>query len=222
MAISVLGAGWISSKGYGTVNLCEEYLFAQEETLYTVAKSGIFNRPVKNFGRLDRLSRITLAAVSLALRDAGIDSSPDCKKDIGIVGTNDLGSLETDIAYFKDFVDNGRKLARANLFIYTLPSSPMGEAAIHFGLAGPLLYTSGAALSPAPAMISAAEMIAGAESSMMLAGMTCGDEGIYCVLGEPKDGGVCRLDDVLQAAGHEADLETMVTTIRSLKRGQPA
>ncbi|HXC93792.1 MAG TPA: hypothetical protein VN652_07250, partial [Geobacteraceae bacterium] len=74
MAISILGAGWITSKGYGTVNLCEEHLFTSEETLYTVAKNGIFNRPVKNFGRLDRLSRITLAAVFLALKDAGIDA----------------------------------------------------------------------------------------------------------------------------------------------------
>jgi len=223
MTISILGTGWITSKGYGTINLGEEHLFAPEETLYTVAKNGIFNRrPVKNFGRLDRLSRITLAAVSLALKDAGIDSSPDSKKDIGIVGTNDQGSQETDTAYFRDFVDNGRKLARANLFIYTLPSSPMGEAAIHFGLAGPLLYMAGAGRSLATVMVTAAEMIAGAESTLMLAGMTCGDEGIYTLLGESKAGGKCTLDNVLKSAGVDADVEKFVTTIRSLKRGQQA
>src|SRR6185369_15319482 len=201
MAISILGTGWITSKGYGMVNLCEEHLFASEETLYTVAKNGIFTRPVKNFGRLDRLSRITLAAVYLALKDAGIESSPESKQDIGIVGTNDQGSLETDTAYFRDFADNGRKLARANLFIYTLPSSPMGEAAIHFGLSGPLLYMSGTGDSLATVMIAAAEMVAGSESSLMLAGITRGDEGIYSVIGESKDGGKCTLDDVLKSAG---------------------
>jgi len=222
MAISILGTGWITSKGYGTVNLCEEHLFASEETLYTVAKNGIFNRPVKNFGRLDRLSRITLAAVFLALKDAGIDASPDSKQAIGIVGTNDQGSLETDTAYFRDFVDNGRKLARANLFIYTLPSSPMGEAAIYFGLSGPLLYMAETGLSLASVMITAAEMIAGAESTLMLAGITCGNEGIYTLIGESKDGGKCSLDNVLKSAGVDADVEKFVTTIRSLKRGQQA
>jgi 3-oxoacyl-[acyl-carrier-protein] synthase II len=219
MAISLLGTGWITSKGYGTINSCQEHLFTPEETLYTVARNGIFNRPVKNFGRLDRLSRITLAAVSLALRDADIDSSPDSKKDIGIVGTNHQGSLETDTAYFRDFVDNGRKLARANLFIYTLPSSPMGEAAIHFGLAGPLLYMAEAELNLATVMTSAAEMVAGAESSLMLAGMTCGDEGIYAVIGDSKNNGECLLDDVLKSAGLAADIEKIVTTLRNFKRG---
>jgi 3-oxoacyl-[acyl-carrier-protein] synthase II len=219
MTVSILGAGWITAKGFGTVNLGEEYFFAPDETLYPVAKTRVFMRPVKNFGRLDKVSRITLAAVCLALKDAGIDSSPECKQDIGIVGTNDQGSLVTDAAYFKDFVDNGRKLARANLFIYTLPSSPMGEAAIHFGLTGPLLYTAGSQLSPATALISAAEMITGAEASMMLAGMTCGDAGIYCVLGESRNGGICWVDDVLESAGTDADIERMVTTIRSFKRG---
>ena len=35
---------------------------------------------------------------------------------------------------------NGSTLGRGNLFIYTLPSSPLAEAAIHFGLTGKLLY----------------------------------------------------------------------------------
>jgi len=223
MAISILGTGWITSKGYGTINSGEEHIFAPEETLYTVAKNGIFNRrPVKNFGRLDRLSRITLAAVSLALRDAGIDSSPDSKKGIGIVGTNDQGSLETDTAYFRDFADNGRKLARANLFIYTLPSSPMGEAAIHFGLSGPLLYMAGIGPDLATVLTTAAGMVAGAESSLMLAGVTCGDEGLYSVIGESESRGICRLEDLFGSTGIDADIQKIVTTISSLKRGQSA
>jgi len=31
-------------------------------------------------------------------------------------------------------------MGRGNLFIYTLPSSPLAEAAIHFGFQGPMLY----------------------------------------------------------------------------------
>ena len=59
---------------------------------------------------------------------------------MGIIGTNDDGSLSSNIAYFKDYVESGRILARGNLFIYTLPSSPLSEAAIHFGCQGPIVY----------------------------------------------------------------------------------
>ena len=52
------------------------------------------------------------------------------------------GSLQSDLEYFRDYLEGGRTLSRGNLFIYTLPSSPLGEAAIHFGLLGPLLYAA--------------------------------------------------------------------------------
>jgi 3-oxoacyl-[acyl-carrier-protein] synthase II len=218
--MAILGAGWLTAEGYGTLNSQLEHLFAPDETLSTAAKAGLFDRPVKNFGRLDRLSRITLAAVSLALKDAGIVSSPDCKQAIGIVGTNDQGSLETDIAYFRDFLENGRKLARANLFIYTLPSSPMGEAAIHFGLTGPLLYSAGPTPSAVSVMARAAEMVSGGESTLMLAGISCGDEALYAVIGPSREGAICRLDDLLRAVPHGADIAANVTILRNLKRGQ--
>ena len=81
-------------------------------------------------------------AVALALRDAGIEYSARNKQDTGIIATSGAGSLQSDLDYYADFVKNGRTLSLANLFIYTLPSSPLGEAAIHFGLTGPLLFTS--------------------------------------------------------------------------------
>jgi 3-oxoacyl-[acyl-carrier-protein] synthase II len=218
--MAILGVGWLTAKGYGTVNSAKEHLFAPDETLSAAAKTGLFDRPVKNFGRLDRLSRITLAAVSLALKDAGIASSPDCKQPIGLVGGNDEGSLETDTAYFRDFLENGRKLARANLFIYTLPSSPLGEAAIHFGLTGPLLYSSGTALSAVSIMTTAAEMVSGGESSLMLAGISCRDEALYAVIGPSREGAICLLDDLLLAVSNDGDVSDNVTILRNIKRGQ--
>jgi 3-oxoacyl-[acyl-carrier-protein] synthase II len=78
------------------------------------------------------------------MKDAGFSCIPQKKQDIGIVGASDSGSMQSDIDYFKDYLDCGRTLSRGNLFIYTLPSSPLGEAAIHFGLQGPLLYAASA------------------------------------------------------------------------------
>ncbi|MGQ9499188.1 MAG: hypothetical protein ACUVQ6_02265 [Dissulfurimicrobium sp.] len=61
--------------------------------------------------------------------------------------------------YFRDYLDSGRRLARGALFIYTFPSSLLGEAAIHFGLKGPLFRVSvpGGGLSIAVSM--AADML---------------------------------------------------------------
>ena len=56
------------------------------------------------------------------------------------------------MAYFQDYVSGGRKLGRGNLFIYTLPTSPAAEAAIHFGLAGPLLYVGRSVSAPVDAL----------------------------------------------------------------------
>lgn len=219
MLIAILGGGWITRSGYGTLLTGTATLYGPEESLLTHARSGMFERPVKNFGRLDRLSRLTVATVNLALMDAGIAATPDNKQDIGIIGSNDAGTLETDTAYFTDFVDNGRKLARANLFIYTLPSSPLGEAAIHFGLAGPLLYTAGGGHSLAVAVNQATEMIAGGEAALMLVGMTSGDASVYVVLGPAVDNGAPSVDALLAAVDRDAACAEIITSIRNIKRG---
>lgn len=145
--IVVTGIGWLNDKKYGCI--IGELKKSHEgfDSLISCFKNeAIFSYPVKNFKRFDIISRTTCFSIALALKDAGISYSHDHKhahkKDIGILGTNETGCLESNINYYKDYIDSGRILARGNLFIYTLPSTPMAEAAIHFGLSGPLLHMS--------------------------------------------------------------------------------
>lgn len=147
-----------------------------------LSRKEIFSYPFKNFGRLDNISKLTCYAVALALKDAGVKYSMDHKHDIGIICTNKSGSLKSDIHYFKDYLDSGRTLSRGNLFIYTLPSSPLGEAAIHFGLQGPLLYVTAADKPLQAALDTASEMILLDESPSMLVGTAEEDESVYFVL----------------------------------------
>ena len=100
----------------------------------------------------------------------------------GLTCTNSSGSLPTDILYFKDYVECGRTLGRGSLFIYTLPSSPLGEAAIHFGLQGPLLYAANGRASLGTALETAAEMVLLGEAEAMLAGTADEQEALYFVL----------------------------------------
>ncbi|NVN91091.1 MAG: hypothetical protein HXX11_10875 [Desulfuromonadales bacterium] len=196
MTISVRGIGWLTGAGYGCVAAGQEFRFEEGQGINTLAKQGLFSHPFRNFGRLDLASRMTCTAVALALRDAGIPYSPQEKQEIGIMGASSLGSLVSDTTYFNDYIDNGRTLARGNLFIYTLPSSPLGEAAIHFGLTGPLLFATGRADSFGASMTMAAEMVAGAEARRMLVGWLAPDEALYAVLDREQGGeALCGLGE---------------------------
>ena len=141
MSIFIRGIGWMSQEGYGCIRKGLHRSFPSVAGS-SLSKQDIFSHPFRNFGRLDKTSKMTAYAVALALRDSDMGYSADRKQDIGIIGTSREGSLRSDIEYFKDYVENGRSIGRGNLFIYTLPSSPLGEAAIHFGFSGPLLYAA--------------------------------------------------------------------------------
>lgn len=200
MDISVLGIGWVGREAYGCVRqgMSIPYNKDGEDGIANLHRKGIFSYAFKNLGRLDNASKMTCSAVALALKDAGIEYSMNQKQDMGIIGTSRSGSLKSDSDYFKDYIKCGRTLARGNLFIYTLPSSPLGEAAIHFGLQGPLLYTASPAKSLQRALKIAGEMIISGEVSTMLGGVTEEDEAVYFVLAKKSARtALCGLADAM-------------------------
>jgi 3-oxoacyl-[acyl-carrier-protein] synthase II len=218
MTVSVRGIGWLTKSGFGCIGSRVQHLFTPGEDGCSLAKRDIFGHPFKNFGRLDRISQLTACAVALALRDAAIDYAPTVKQDIGIIGTGSEGSLSSDIAYFTDYLDNGRTLARGNLFIYTLPSSPLGEAAIHFGLVGPLLYATRRDQPLSAVMTTAAEMVAGGETGRMLAGFATEDEALYVVLDrEQGDGSLCNLSKAREIVAAAQDVAGMAVGFSLVK-----
>jgi 3-oxoacyl-[acyl-carrier-protein] synthase II len=219
MTVSVNGIGWLSNRGYGAVGSGFVHIYAEGETFSTTERGDLFARSVKNFGRLDGVSRLTVAAVSLALRDAAIEASPLNKQNIGIAAATAAGSLLTDREYFADYIDNGRKLSRANLFIYTLPSSPPGEAAIHFGLTGPLFYLAATDKSLAAAAGMAAGIVAEGGAWQMLAGELWEDEALYFLLGDGSSRPLCRLEDALAAISPISGVDNMVEQLNLITRG---
>lgn len=136
----IKGTGWITQDKYGCQKKKIQQNFADLKSLYSCLQPKIIKYPIANFLRFDTLSKLTTISIALALFDAKITYAQGKKQNIGLVGTNSNGALEANLAFFDDYIANGRTLARGNLFIYTLPSSPLAEAAIHFGLTGKLLY----------------------------------------------------------------------------------
>ena len=136
----IKGAGWITQNQYGCQKLRLQQGYADLKSLHTRLQPEIINYPVANFLRFDTVSKLAAISIALALFDAKIAYAQGKKQDISLLGTNSGGALEANLAYFDDYIANGRTLGRGNLFIYTLPSSPLAEAAIHFGLTEQLLY----------------------------------------------------------------------------------
>ena len=95
----------------------------------------ILNGLPKEYGRFNADARKTLCALAKVLQGK--------RGNIGIILVNDTYCVEDNFKYYKDFIDAGAKLGRANLFVYTLPTTPIAESAIYFGLTGPLFYLGG-------------------------------------------------------------------------------
>jgi len=112
----------------------------------------LIGREMKYFSRMTEEARRCLAAASLAMRAAGMTGT------IGILGCGFDGWLAADLEYFRDYVTQGRSLGRANLFIYTLPSSALSEVAIALSLNGPTLHIH-SGVHPVRALIDQAKMI---------------------------------------------------------------
>ncbi len=189
---------------------------------YSLLKKRLFSFPFKNFGRLDTISKMTCYAVALALQDAGMHYSAGQKQDIGIIGTNASGSLQSDIHYFRDYLNSGRTLSRGNLFIYTLPTSPMAEAAIYFGLQGPLLYATSPDRSLASILAMATEMILLEETPVMLAGMAEEKEAVYFVLTRVPDSdrkALCDVDKAMEIVRNIRAVSEMIQEFSAFKKG---
>jgi Beta-ketoacyl synthase, N-terminal domain len=88
----------------------------------------------KDFGRLDPMCKMSVAAVEL-LSGQFEDCSPERKKQVAIILGSSSGSLATDLQFCKTIGQPGG--ASPVLFSYALPSTPIAEVAIRYGFQGP-------------------------------------------------------------------------------------
>lgn len=164
----IVGSGWIGEHGFGSGRRIE-VRWERRERLAEHLVSPPNGKASRNYSRFDLPTRLVCHAVHLALRDAGYGAERPCPDGTGLVGTGDLGTLAANLAYFRDFCDHGKVLGRSNLFIYTLPTSALAEAAIHFRLQGPLFHVgSGPDSDLGLAFRAAEDLLAGLKVPCML------------------------------------------------------
>ncbi|PIP35982.1 MAG: beta-ketoacyl synthase [Desulfobacterales bacterium CG07_land_8_20_14_0_80_52_14] len=135
MRISLLGIGWATASTLGTGKDAGAFSLAPGH--FTEAVTNIrLDPPYPRFGRMDDVSKAALAAVVLAMKDAGLEKW-DCKRAIGIIAATRTGCLKTDMDYFQDILSHGGGSASPHHFAYTLPSTFIGDASIYLGITGP-------------------------------------------------------------------------------------
>ena len=134
MKCTIRGFGWVAVDGLGVGGSNTFKGFSQGE-LHQVQRKDLFDRPDRRFGRMDPFSRLGLAAITFALRDAGLEQWQD-KRPVGIMAETFSGCLYTDGDYFATVIPDHGLLASPQLFAYTLSNTFLGEAAIRFGLTG--------------------------------------------------------------------------------------
>jgi 3-oxoacyl-(acyl-carrier-protein) synthase len=149
------------------------------------------------FPRLDLASQLSVLAVeSLHLN---FDLWP--RKRIGICLAVRAGSLSTDADYWKGKHNPGGP--SPTLFTYTLPSAPLGEIAIRYGLTGPNLCFVGA---DSLALAEAAEFLERGDADACVC-VSCNavDGAAAELIGERAAASACAL--LLQRGTHGLRLE---------------
>ena len=123
-------------------------------------------RPLKYYPRMTTEARFALGATHLAL--TSLKKARPELKEIGVLAAGFDGTLEANQNYFRDYLASGRTMGRGNLFIYTLPTSALGEVAIALGLTGPTMHIH-ADTKPIAGMVHhARQLITDGEADAML------------------------------------------------------
>jgi|GEM_PF-3469449 len=143
----VSGIGWFSESGCGSQRLGYQKEFKDTKVLYRLLEDeGIFNASLDKARWFSTGSRRYCFAAALALRDSFEDPGAfrSSAADTGMLSLSRDGSLKANLDYFRDYLQSGRKSARGNLFIHTLPTSPLADISMAFGFKGPLFHLASA------------------------------------------------------------------------------
>lgn len=169
MIAAITGLGWVTVAGMGRGHDRTDFAMTRGE-LPRISQKRVFDKPCPHFGRMDDLSRLGLAAIGFALKDARLAESGQ-KRDVGIIAASAYGCLKTDIDYFETVMPNGGLMASPALFSYTLPNCFLGEAAVYFGLTGASYVINEVSPSGLASLHAALESIAGGEIEKMICGI---------------------------------------------------
>lgn len=230
LSAHICGFGWVSVDGLGAgVNATNRAKFGvfRRGELPPVQRTDVLSTPDRSFGRMDQFSRLGLAGIALALRDAGLESWQE-KRNIGVLAETVSGCQYTDVDYFMTVLEGQGEFASPQLFAYTLPNTFLGEAALRFGLTGNCQVLNsplnGAEDSALAVVRTAMESIAWGEDEQMIVGYCdLGDQGALQAPGalfmllQSGTGTPTTMPELALAVDEQGQLSCNGTTLHSLQ-----
>ncbi len=216
------GIGWVSKHRCGSLRREWQDEFRDAKSLSEfLLKEKVFDVPLKKARWFTSSSQLLCLASGLALRDA-FQTRAEIKKysdDMGMISLNREGALEANIRFYQDYIRSGRKSARGHLFVQTLPTSPLAEAAITFGFKGPLFHLCAA--EPQLSLLLARAEALGRRNERL---------GLLCTLGnaveaisflllpgdEPQKTGLTSVQELKTRAGHLFALADILEALRGV------
>jgi 3-oxoacyl-[acyl-carrier-protein] synthase-1/3-oxoacyl-[acyl-carrier-protein] synthase II len=132
--------------------------------------------------RFDDLTRGTVAAVHALAGEAGSTLSGE---SAGLIVGHTLASFETNLAYATRIDERGVRAAEPRRFPYTSPNACAGEAAIAFGIRGPVFAVGGGWNGGLEALAVACTLVAAGDAeSITVVAVDAPGEG-WARIGEP-------------------------------------
>jgi 3-oxoacyl-[acyl-carrier-protein] synthase II len=168
--VFVSGMGWVTAAGFGAGRGGKTFSWGTGE-LPPIRRSQVFTDPHPHFGRLDRYSRLGIAAIAMALRDAGMERIDLRGRTAALIASTVHGCLETDVRFLDSARSKGKHDASPHLFAFTLSNTFLGEAAIEFGFTGATYLVNEAELTGSAALRMSVESIMEKESEIVATGL---------------------------------------------------
>lgn len=132
----ITGMGWLTAAGVGRGRGMGPFS-VPEGNVMVPSRKDVFRNRDERFGRMDPFSKVGLAAIAMALKDAGMYGVQGKDRIAGITASTQRGCLGTDVDFFRTVLADDGQWPSPHLFTYTLASCFLGEAALRFGLTGP-------------------------------------------------------------------------------------
>lgn len=184
--VVITGIGIISSIGIGQEEFWKNCLFGisgikpirRFETSSYRSKLGAevpeidfkeWIRP-SNLRRMDRVGKMMVSAVNLALKDSGMDLSREDPNRMGIAIGTGLGSSYTVDTFFRGLLKEGPAGAQPLLFQTAVPNAITSHCAIEFGIKGINLTFSHKEVSSEMALTFAYQQLKEGKVDLMFAG----------------------------------------------------
>jgi 3-oxoacyl-[acyl-carrier-protein] synthase II len=145
-----------------------------------------------NLRRMDRIGKVMVSAVRLALDDSGLDLKKEDSNRMGILIGTGLGSSDTVDQFFRSLLKDGPTGAAPLLFQTAVPNAVASHCSIEYGIKGVNLTFSHKESSTEMAMVFAYHLLKEGRADLVLAGG--GDElseplyHVYSMLGALSPG----------------------------------